>query len=346
MPTFLPAILDAIISSNTVTFSTHLEDTLQKPHNRSNSHSKPDIKPPFQDHPQPNTPFQDHLIAPLQDHKQPVAPFQDHKVQIVAPIQDHLTTADVRDIIALKHAFPASFANTGNMQGESTIHLDPSIPPVQHPHRKVPIEAREEIEKALQQMVDKGIIALLTEPTEWVSSLTYPRKSDDTICPCLDPCNLNTAIIIREHYKAPPRQNIPWLCGVTMFSKLDAKDGFWSIHLDTPLSYLITFNTHKGCYLYLCIPFEIMMYQGVFQMYMDQITNRLPAITAIHDDICLYGKTREEHETHFLQIMKTVSKNGLVFNSQRCSFKQPQITFHGAIFTPQGMNHTQQKSKP
>ena len=40
------------------------------------------------------------------------------------------------------------------------------------------------------------------------------------------------------------------------------------------------------------------MSQGVFQIGMDQIANRLPEIITIHDDICVYGKTREEHDTH------------------------------------------------
>ena len=33
------------------------------------------------------------------------------------------------------------------MPGQYTIRVDPSIPPVQHAHREVPIEAKEEIEK-------------------------------------------------------------------------------------------------------------------------------------------------------------------------------------------------------
>ena len=37
------------------------------------------------------------------------------------------------------------------MQGEYTIHVDPSISPVQHAYRKAHIEARVEIEKALQK---------------------------------------------------------------------------------------------------------------------------------------------------------------------------------------------------
>ena len=35
-------------------------------------------------------------------------------------------------------------------------------------------------------------------------------------------------------------------------------------------------------------------------MCMDQITNRLPGIIAIHDDIYVFGKTRKEHDTHFI----------------------------------------------
>ena len=115
-----------------------------------------------------------------------------------------------------------------------TIRVDTSINSVQHATRKVPIEAKEEIEKALQKIVNNGIITPVTEPTKWVSSLTYPRKSDGTICPCLDSHDLNKAII-HEHYKAPTLEEISnKLSGTTLFSKLDAKDGFWSIHLDTP----------------------------------------------------------------------------------------------------------------
>ena len=165
-------------------------------------------------------------------------------------------------------------------------------------------------------MVDNGIIAPVTEPSEWVSPLTYPRKSDGPICPCLDPHDLNKAII-HEHYKAPTLEEISHtLSGATVFSKIDAKNGFWSIHLDTPLSYLTTFNTHKGCYWYLCMPFGLKMSQDVFQMCMDQIIDRLPGIIAIHDDICVFGKTREEYNNKPTTAHENSFKNGLLFKSQ------------------------------
>ena len=159
-------------------------------------------------------------------------------------------------------------------------------------------------------MVDNEIITPVTELTELVSSPTYVRKSDGTICPSLDVCSLNKAII-REHYKAKTLDEISHtLSHATVFSKLDAKYGFWSIHLDTPSSYLTTFNTNKGCCWYLSMPFGLKMPQDVFQMHIDQITNRLVGIIAIHYDMCVFGKTREEHNTHLLHLMKTLSKNG------------------------------------
>ena len=211
------------------------------------------------------------------------------------------------------------------MSGVYTIRLDPSVSPVQHARRKVPIECREAIEKLLQDMVDQAIIASVTEPIEWVSSLTYPHKAVGSLCICLNPRDLNKAIIW-EHYKAPTLDEITHkLSGAKVFSKLDAKDRFWSIHLDTPSSFLTTFNTHKGCYQFLHMPFGLKMSQDIFQMWMDQITDRLPGIIAIHDNICVYGKDTTEHDNNLLKLMQTAQDHGLVFNSNKCSICQPQI---------------------
>ena len=108
-----------------------------------------------------------------------------------------------------------------------------------------PIECREAIEKLLQDMADQEIIAPVTEPMEWVSSLTYSQKPDGSLHICLDPRDLNKAIIL-EHYKVPTLDEITHkLSGAKVCSKLDMRDGFWSIHLNKQSSYLTTFNMHK-----------------------------------------------------------------------------------------------------
>ena len=40
-------------------------------------------------------------------------------------------------------------------------------------------------------------------------------------------------------------------------------------------------------------------------MQVDQITDRLPGLIAIHDDICVFGKDTAEHDNNLLQVMKT-----------------------------------------
>ena len=203
------------------------------------------------------------------------------------------------------------------MPGKYSIQLDPIVPPVQHTRCKVPIHNKEEIEKKLKEMEQLQRIAPVTRPTEWVSSITYPTKPDGSLRICLSPQHLNKAII-REHYKAHTLEEISHqLAGATVFSKLDAKNGFRSIHMDTPSSYLTTFNTHKGRYRFLRMPFGLKMSQDVFQMRMDNITERLAGIIVIHVDICILGKTQLEHDENLLQLIKVAQKNGLVFNSNK-----------------------------
>ena len=131
----------------------------------------------------------------------------------------------------LQVLFPNSFDCIGDMQGEYDIKTDPTIPPVQHRRQKVPIKYKEEIEKELAKMVWQGIITKQTEPTPWVNSLTYPKKANGKLRICLDPKDLNKAII-HENHKAPTLEEIAHvLTGATKFSKVDGNKAFFGMHL-------------------------------------------------------------------------------------------------------------------
>ena len=70
---------------------------------------------------------------------------------------------------------------------------------------------------------------------------------------------------------------------------------------------------------------------------MDQATDCLPGIIAIHDHICMFGSTPEEDDEHLLHLMESAKTHGIVFNNVKCHIRQPQIAFYGAVFTGQGM---------
>ena len=83
------------------------------------------------------------------------------------------------------------------------------------------------------------------------------------------------------------------------------------------------------------MPFSLKVSQDVFQMQMDQATDCLCGIIAIHDDICMFGHTSEEHDGHLLHLMESAKTHSIVFNSAKCHIRQTQIAFYCAVFTGQ-----------
>ena len=72
-------------------------------------------------------------------------------------------------------------------------------------------------------------------------------------------------------------------------------------------------------------------------MCMDQVTDRLPVITAIHNDICAFLKTPEQHNDDLIQLIHTANKNGIIFESRKCNIIKSETSFNGIIFTKDGM---------
>ena len=68
--------------------------------------------------------------------------------------------------------------------------------------------------------MQRGIIKRVTEPTEWVNSLVVETKPNGDIRVCLDPTDLNKAVL-REYHPIPVVDDIvPELKGSDLFSKL------------------------------------------------------------------------------------------------------------------------------
>ena len=206
--------------------------------------------------------------------------------------------------------------------------------------RKTPIEYQEKISKELDSLEEQGAIIKVTEPTEWVNSMTYPVKPDGDLCICIDCKDLNKSII-REHYKTPTLEEITHkLIGAKVFSKVDAYKGFFAYRLDYESSLKTTFNTipTKGRYRCLKMPMGARCSQDAFQMKMDEILEGLQGVIAIHDDITIYGKDEEEHDKNMIAFMDRAAQKGLTLNSKKCHVKQKSVSFFGVTFGEDGMS--------
>ena len=158
------------------------------------------------------------------------------------------------------------------------------------------IHLRDEIEEELKIMESQGIIRKVSAPTEWVSSIVYIRKKIGKLHLCLDPKDLNRAIM-RCYYRTPTMKELAHkLSGAQYFSKLDAKNGYWSILFDAESQLLTTFHSPFGRFCFRRMPFGLVMSQDVFMQRMDMILEKCSGTIGLIDDVIVYGKTKEEHD--------------------------------------------------
>ena len=173
-----------------------------------------------------------------------------------APIYHEPGTVSCKTVEDLEKLYPNSFDRLGSLKGAYNIRVDPTVKPATHARRKVPIKSKEAIDKELDYLIEEEIITEQVEPTLWVSSVTFPRKSNGEVRLCLDPSNLNKAII-REHHKPMMVEEIAHkLAGATVYTKADALKAFLQIHLMHEASLLMMFNSHQGQLQFLWMPFE------------------------------------------------------------------------------------------
>ena len=148
----------------------------------------------------------------------------------------------------LINAYPDRFEGIGSFRGEFHIIIDKCVPHVVHSPRRCPIHLKDEVKTELDKMEELGVITKVSAPTDGVSSIVFSRKSNNKLRIGLDPKDLNREIE-RPRYKTPTLDEITHqLAGSRLFSKLDARHGYWSVSLDEPSSYLTTFNSPFGCY--------------------------------------------------------------------------------------------------
>ena len=255
-----------------------------------------------------------------------------------APIYHEPGTVSCKTMEDLKKLYPNSFDRLGSLKGAYNIRVDPTVKPATHARRKLPIESKEAIDKELDYLIEEEIITEQVEPTPWVSSVTFPRKPNGEVRVCLDPSNLNKAII-REHHKPMTVEEIAHeLAGTTVYTKADALKAFLQIHLTHEASLLTTFNSHRGQLRFLRMPFGAKMSQDVFQLRMDAILEQCPGVIGIHDDMVIFGVDQQDHDANLINLLNICQKEGLVLNSKKLELKRERVTFFGAEYSTQGMH--------
>ena len=235
--------------------------------------------------------------------------------------------------------YTSVFSGVGKLSDKHMykITVDKDVTPVVHTCRRVPFKLHARLQSTLDSMEANGIISKVDKPTDWVNSLVIVEKKDGSLRPCLDPTDLNKAIK-REHYHSPSIDEITSkLCGKTIFSIVDLKNGYWAVPLDEESSYLTTFNTPFSRYRFHRLAFGLNSAAEVFQRTMERVFGDIPNVHVFYDDLIVAGKDEEEHNAALQKLLNRAEEENVKFNIDKLQLCVPEVAYVGKIISAQGI---------
>jgi len=165
--------------------------------------------------------------------------------------------------------------------------------------------------------------------SKWSSPLHMVRKQDGSWRPCGDYRRLNN-ITQHDRYPLPNLQDFAAnLHGCTVFSKIDLKKGYHQIPMAAADIEKTAIVTPFGLYEYIRMPFGLKNAAQTFQRLMDHLFRDKPFVFIYLDDMIIASRTTAEHHHHLEEIFAILQANGLVANTEKCAFGQPEVEFLG-----------------
>ena len=195
--------------------------------------------------------------------------------------------------------FPQVFQESSNLplhrHCDHTIELMPGAHPVNARAYRLPPDQKDEVEKQLKEMLQKGLIRLSSSP--YASPVLLVHKKDGTWRFCIDYCKLNAVIVKNKHPMPVVKELLDELAGSCWFSKLDLHSQYHQIRVASKDIHKTTFMTHQGLYEFVVMPFGLTNSPATFQGLINEVFAPLlrKGVLVFMDDILIYSETLEQH---------------------------------------------------
>ncbi len=195
------------------------------------------------------------------------------------------------------------------------------------------------VKEDLRRMETLGVISRVEEPTDWCAEMVVVLKKSGAVRICVDLSKLNESVC-REKYILPSvEQTLGMLAGAQIFSKLDANMGFWQIPLAEESARCTTFITLFGRYFFRRLPFGITSAPEHFQNRMaTEVTDGLEGTVCHIDDVLVWGRTEEEHDSRLHAVLEKMQKAGITLNVEKCELSKRKVHFLGHINSAEGIS--------
>eukprot|EP00253_Pinus_taeda_P004559 PITA_04559 len=226
---------------------------------------------------------------------------------------------------------------------EHTIELEQGIQAMITTPYRHPKAYRDEIERAIQELLALGHIRPSTSP--FASSVVLVKKKDGTLRICIDYRALNKKTL-KNRYPIPRIDELmDELRGARFFSKIDLRFGYHQIRMreqDIPKT---AFRCHYGHFEFLVVPFGLTNAPATFQSCMNHIfRNHLRKFVLVFfDDILIYSRTWEEHLQHIETVLHISQEQQFYAKLSKCEFGLTEMLYLGHIIGVDGVRVHEEK---
>lgn len=167
----------------------------------------------------------------------------------------------------------------------------------------------------------------------------FVNKKDLTKRMVLDYRALNNGTIDDANKAPHQEQKRDLLQGAKIMTVFDIRWGYYNLRMAKEDIWKTAFLTDKGLFEWVVAPMGLKNLPAQFARYMTHVLWKyLNKFVAVYfDDIIVYSKNVEEHDSHVRQVMKVLMDAGLTLKIKKCEFDATTINYLGMIYTPEGL---------
>ncbi|KAG1924807.1 hypothetical protein F2P79_025921 [Pimephales promelas] len=175
----------------------------------------------------------------------------------------------------------------------------------------------------------------------------FVGKRDGSLRPCIDYRGLNN-ITVKNTYPLPLMSSaFERLQGASIFTKLDLRNAYHLVRMRKGDEWKTAFNTPRGHFEYLVMPFGLSNSPAVFQALVNDVLRDMvdQFIYVYLDDILIFSSSLQEHVRHVRRVLQRLLENGLFVKAEKCVFHAQSVPFLGYIVSSEGMRMDPDKVK-
>ncbi|KAL0186362.1 hypothetical protein M9458_018032, partial [Cirrhinus mrigala] len=252
-----------------------------------------------------------------------------------------------KEYLDLKEVFSKSRAASlpPHRPYDCAIKLLPGMSPPKGKLYSLSAPEREAMEKYISDSLAAGLIRPSSSPAG--AGFFFVKKKDGSLQPCIDYRGLNN-ITVKNTYPLPLMSSaFERLQGASVFTKLDLRNAYHLVRIREGDEWKTAFNTPRGHFEYLVMPFGLSNSPAVFQALVNDVLRDMvdQFIYVYLDDILIFSSSLQEHVQHVRRVLQRLLENGLFVKAEKCAFHAQSVSFLGYIVSSEGIRMDPDKVK-